>query len=71
MATNEPKIRNTLVAMTPRELYIQRVKATYDSLRFQAQGKDYMPPSFGGVFGQQTLIGNPTVLEVIEFESQT
>lgn len=71
MSGNEPKIINRLVALTPRELYLQRVKSTYDAIKFQAQGQEYLPPSFGGLFGQQQLINSPTVLEIIEFESKT
>lgn len=70
MSGNEPKIISKLVAMTPREVYLQRVKATFDSMKFKAQGQEYLPPSFGGLFGQQTIISTPTVLEVIEFESK-
>lgn len=67
---SEPKIINRLVAMTPREVYLQRVKSTYDSFRFTGAGKSYVPPSFGGIFGQQILVNNPNVLEVIEFEAE-
>lgn len=69
MAAREPKIINKLVAMTPREVYLQRVKSTYDSFRFTASGKTYIPPSFGGLFGQQLMVNNPNVLEIIEFEA--
>lgn len=69
MAGNEPKIISRLVAMTPREIYLQRVKATYDAYRYMAAGKDYIPPSFGGIFGQQTMVNSPNILEIIEFES--
>lgn len=69
MAGNEPKILNRLIAMTPREIYLQRVKASYDSFRFTAVGKDYIPPSLGGLFGQQTMVSTPNILELIEFET--
>ncbi len=69
MAGNSPKITSRYIAVTPRELYLQRVKATYDSFRYSATGKDYIPPSFGGLFGQQLLVNNPNILELIEFES--
>jgi hypothetical protein len=55
--------------MTPREIYLQRVKATYDAFRYSAVGKDYIPPSFGGLFGQQVMVSSPNILELIEFES--
>ena len=69
MSGNEPKIISTFVALTPKELYLQRVKSTYDSFRQTANGKDYIPPSFGGLWGQQSIINSPTILEIIEFES--
>jgi hypothetical protein len=69
MSGNEPKITNRFIAMTPREIYLQRVKASYDSFRYTTAGKDYIPPSFGGLFGQQTMVNYPNVLELIEFES--
>ncbi len=67
---NEPKILNRLATVTPKALYLQRVKATYEGIRQEASGKSYIPPSFGGVFGQQGLMATPSVLEIIEFESQ-
>lgn len=70
MSGNEPKIIHKLVAMSPHEIYMQRVKASYDSIRVASMGKDYIPPSFGGLFGQQSMVNSPTVLELIEFESQ-
>lgn len=71
MATgNEPKIIHKMVSVTPKELYLQRVKATFDAIRQDAQGREYVPPSFGGLFGQQTLVNNPNVLEIIDFEAQ-
>lgn len=70
MNGNQPKIINRLVAISPHEMYMQRVKSTYDSLRYASIGKDYIPPSFGGLFGQQSMVNSPTVLEMIDFESQ-
>lgn len=67
---NEPKILNRLAPITPKALYMQRVKATYEGMRQESSGKNYVPPSFGGVFGQQGLMATPSVLELIEFESQ-
>lgn len=69
MSGNQPKIINTLVPMTPREIYLQRVKATFDALRQQAQGREYISPSMGGLFGQQAMVNSPKVLEIIEFEA--
>lgn len=70
MSGNEPKIINKLVAMSPHEMYMQRVKASFDSIRVANADKEYIPPSFGGLFGQQSMVNSPTVLEMIEFESQ-
>lgn len=70
MAGNSPKIINTMKPITPKTLYLERVKATYQGLREESRGREYIPPSFGGIFGQQALVSNPNVLEMIEFESQ-
>ncbi len=67
---NEPKITSRMVALTPTELYLQRVKSTYDGLRKSAKGFDYIPPSFGGIFGQQALTNMPSTLEIIDFEAE-
>lgn len=62
------KIIAKLTPMTPQEVYLQRVHSTYDSIRKQANGYDYTPAQFGGIFGQQVLNTSSHVLELTEFE---
>lgn len=62
------KIIPKLVPMSPYELYLQRVNATYDGIRKVREGQDYTPAQFGGLFGQGEVANNGSVLEVTEFE---
>ncbi len=62
------KIFARLTAMTPYEIYLQRVNAQYDAIRKGNQGLDYTPAQFGGIFGQQVVNTSSTVLELTEFE---
>lgn len=57
-----------LTPMTPYEVYMHRVNATYDNLRQQAKGMDYTPAQFGGIFGQASAANSGVVLELTEFE---
>lgn len=62
------KILPKLLPMTPYEIYLQRVNATFDRMRKTRQGLDYIPAQFGGVFGQNVVANGGQVLEVTEFE---
>ena len=62
------KIIPKLLPITPLELYLQRVNATYDSIRKSAMGYDYTPAQFGGIFGHKILDTEAVVLEVITYE---
>ncbi len=57
-----------LVQITPYELYMGQVKGTYDNLRAQNSKVEYIPPQFGGLFGQRKVLENDMVLELIDFE---
>lgn len=62
------KIFARLTAMTPYEIYLQRVNAQFDAIRKSNAGLDYTPAQFGGIFGQQVVNTSSTVLELTEFE---
>lgn len=62
------KIIPRLIPMTPYEVYLQRVNATYDAVRQTAKGMEYTPAQFGGIFGQATASNSGIVLELTEFE---
>lgn len=62
------KIIPRLIPMTPYEVYLQRVNASYDSIRQVAKGMAYTPSQFGGIFGQEVVANTGMVLELTEFE---
>lgn len=62
------KIIPQILPMTPLEVYLQRVNATYEGIRKKREGMSYTPAQFGGLFGQQTVANSGVVLEVTEFE---
>lgn len=62
------KIIPKITAMTPFEVYLQRVNATYDSIRKTRKGLAYTPAQFGGLFGQEIVANSGSVLELTEFE---
>jgi len=62
------KIIPKIVPMTPLELYLQRVNATFQNIRKTREGLAYTPAQFGGLFGQQEVANQSVVLELTEFE---
>lgn len=62
------KILPKLVPITPYEMYVQRVNATYDSIRKVNDGFSYTPAQFGGIFSQRALVQGSSVLQLIDFQ---
>jgi hypothetical protein len=62
------KIIPKILPMSPYEVYLQRVNATYDGIRKTRQGLTYTPAQFGGLFGQGAVANGGYVLELTEFE---
>ena len=62
------KILPKLTPVTPNELYLQRVNATFDAIRKSNEGYDYTPCQFGGIFGQQVVNSSGVILELTTFE---
>ena len=62
------KIIPKILPMSPYEVYLQRVHATYEGIRKRREGLSYTPAQFGGVFGQEQVANSGVVLEVTEFE---
>lgn len=60
-----------LVALTPHEVYLQQVKATFDAMRYSGTNLAYLPPQFGGIFGQNLVANSGAVLEIISFDIET
>lgn len=72
MAIIKPPSRNSLIpkiiALTPLNMYLERVKGVTEKLRADAQSLDYIPLQFGGIKGQQeSLLANSTV-KIIDFK---
>lgn len=70
--TRTPKssITPSLRALTPLNLYLERVKSVTDALRASAVNQDYIPLQFGGISGQQqSLIAN-SVVKIVDFNIQ-
>jgi hypothetical protein len=62
------KIIPKLFPITPMEIYVRQVQATYDAIRQSNLDKDYIPSQFGGIFGQGVISNSGYVLEVTEFD---
>lgn len=62
------KIIPQLTAITPHEIYLQRVETTFEAMRSSAKGLSYTPIQFGGILGQQKLQESSEVLEITKFE---
>lgn len=62
------KIIPKILPMSPLEVYLQRVNATYEGIRKTREGLSYTPAQFGGLFGQQEVANSGSVLEITEFE---
>lgn len=62
------KVLPKLVAITPYELYLRQVEGAYNNIRAQNSGIDYIPPQFGGLFGQRKTLENEIILEIIDFD---
>lgn len=65
------KITSQVIPMTPYEVYLQQVKSTFDSFRSITSGTSYVPPQFGGIFGQGIVANSGAVMEIIEFDLGT
>lgn len=57
-----------IIALTPYNLYMERIKSVTEKLRSASLGLDYIPLQFGGIKGQQeSLLANSTV-KIIDFK---
>lgn len=67
----QPPINSVLpkvVALTPFNLYLERVKSVSDSLRAASQGLGYIPMQFGGLFGQRESLLVNSAIKLIDFK---
>ena len=57
-----------LIALTPINLYLERVKSVTEKLRADSLGLNYIPLQFGGILGQrESLLANSTV-KIVDFK---
>jgi hypothetical protein len=57
-----------LIPITPKQMYVQLVNSSIDSIRQVNNGYSYIPSQFGGIFGQLTIQQQGLVMEVTPFE---
>lgn len=63
------KATNSFVAMTPLNVYLEQVRNISDSARAKHKGLTYYPNTFGGLYGQQEVLKEKVVLQLIGFEN--
>jgi hypothetical protein len=68
----KPPSRNSvipkIIALTPMNLYLERVKGVSEKLRAGAEDLDYIPLQFGGIKGQQESLQAASTIKVIDFK---
>lgn len=62
------KMLPKLASISPYEVYLFQVRSALDTIRYKNLDMEYLPPQFGGLVGQRTLVNSPTVLQTIDFE---
>jgi len=53
--------------ITPTNLYLQVVGSHFEYLRKTRDGFSYIPPQFGGIFGQQKILRDSIPMELTQF----
>lgn len=56
------------VALSPLNLYIERVRSVSDNIRFSSLGYDYIPLQLGGIKGQQQSLLANSVISLVDFQ---
>lgn len=62
------KVNVTSVAMTPLNLYLQRVGSISNKLRAESSGYDFYPFQLGGIEGQRQVLDENVVISVVDFK---
>lgn len=60
-------IRPRIAMISPYQLYLEQVRGVSDSFRATRVGLTYIPPQFGGLKGQLTVIADQPVLQMVDF----
>lgn len=64
----QEKINTNLVPLTASEMYRLQVRNNMDNIRYTNRGMTHIPTQFGGLAGQRSLLSEPSVMEIIDFE---
>ena len=72
MAIIKQSPRNSIspkvVALTPMNLYVERIKSISQKLRASNLNLDYVPLQFGGIQGQQESLLAHSAVKIVDFE---
>lgn len=72
MAILKPPSRNSVtpsvVALTPLNMYMERIKSVTEKLRASNLGLDYVPLQFGGIQGQQESLLANSAIKIVDFK---
>ena len=68
-SANSQQFASKLVPMSAYQVYLSQVAGTINTLRMANTDPTvtYIPPQYGGPYGQQALIEQTAVLQVITF----
>lgn len=56
-----------ITPVTPKELYLQLINGSYETIRQNAAGMEYIPAQFGGIFGQDIILKQGLTMEITPF----
>lgn len=72
MAVLKPPSRNSVtpkvIALSPLNLYLERVKSVTEKLRAGSLDLDYVPLQFGGIQGQQESLLANSAIKIVDFK---
>lgn len=72
MAVIKPIDKNTIgartLALSPLNLYLERVRSVSDGVRMKVRNFSYIPLQFGGIKGQQQSLLANSVVKLIDFK---
>lgn len=66
-STNE-SINTRTTALTPLNLYLERVRAISDKIRCENLGYNYTPFQVGGLIGQQQALRLNVAVSIVDFK---
>ena len=67
---NRSQVSRRTLALTPYNLYLEQVRGISDAIRVTSSGLQYYPLQFGGLKGQRVASAEPTVIDIMDFNSK-